>query len=133
MCGIGAPAEKHGGLAAGRCISLLPGARTTVAGAAVLGLAGSPERGVLDEQGGEADGVSVPVPPRKILADRVQRRPRREQKKAGRDVAGVKWSWSQVYEAFADPVVYSCMLDAFQSCVLKWVDLSHAIPQTPPY
>lgn len=80
MCGIGAPAEKHGGLAAGRCISLLPGARTTVAGAAVLGLAGSPERGVLDEQGGEADGASVPVPPRKILADRVQRRPRRERK-----------------------------------------------------
>jgi MFS transporter, ACS family, allantoate permease len=37
--------------------------------------------------------------------------------KAGRDVTGVKWSWPQVYEAFLDPQLWFCMINAFLSSV----------------
>lgn len=39
------------------------------------------------------------------------------QNKAGRDVTGVKWSWPQVGEAFRDPQLYFCMVNAFLSSV----------------
>ena len=37
--------------------------------------------------------------------------------KAGRDVTGVKWCWPQVAEAFRDPQLWFCMVNAFLSSV----------------
>ena len=37
--------------------------------------------------------------------------------KAGRDVTGVKWTWPQVGEAFRDPQLWFCTLNAFLSSV----------------
>lgn len=41
------------------------------------------------------------------------------QNKAGRDVTGVKWYWPQVAEAFQDPQLWFCMINAFLSSVVN--------------
>lgn len=46
-----------------------------------------------------------------------RRQSRIVQNKAGRDVTGVKWSWPQVTEAFKDPQLYFCLVNAFLSSV----------------
>ncbi|KAK4504848.1 hypothetical protein PRZ48_002811 [Zasmidium cellare] len=100
MYGIGAHAQKYGGLAPWRCISLFLGSCTVVLSLICFGLLGSPKevRWLTKEE-------------RAIAQSRVV------QNKAGRDVTGVKWSWPQVAEAFKDPQFYFCMINAFLSSV----------------
>ena len=47
--------------------------------------------------------------------------------KAGRDVTGVKWTWPQVGEAFMDPQLWFCTLNAFLSSVPNGYDNSDTI------
>lgn len=51
------------------------------------------------------------------IADFLTRQARVVQNKVGRDVTGVKWSWPQVAEAFKDPQLYFCLVNAFLSSV----------------
>lgn len=37
--------------------------------------------------------------------------------KAGRDVTGIKWTWSQARECLVDPQLWFCMINAFLSSV----------------
>ena len=48
--------------------------------------------------------------------------------KAGRDVTGRKWCWPQVSEAFKDPQLYFCMLNAFLSSVPNGLAPSFNLP-----
>ncbi|KAK7550171.1 major facilitator superfamily domain-containing protein [Phyllosticta citricarpa] len=90
MYGIGQHAERYGGLAAWRAISLFLGAATLLLSVTSFALLGSPK----------------------------ESRPYcQEQLRAGRDVTGVKWSWPQVAEAFKDPQLYFCCVNAFLSSV----------------
>lgn len=100
MYGIGSHAEEYGGLAAWRCISLFLGACTVVLSLICFGLLGSPK---------EVFWLSSEE--RMIAQSRVV------QNKAGRDVTGVKWAWYQVGEAFRDPQLWFCMVNAFLSSV----------------
>ncbi|KXT14426.1 hypothetical protein AC579_8356 [Pseudocercospora musae] len=100
MYGIGSHAEKYGGLAAWRCISLFLGATTVVLSLICFGLLGSPK---------EVRWLNAEE--RRIAQSRVI------SNKAGRDVTGVKWCWPQVGEAFRDPQLWFCMVNAFLSSV----------------
>lgn len=100
MYGIGSHAEKASGLAAWRCISLFLGSCTIVLALICFVLLGSPK---------EVRWMSKKE--KRMAAARIVKN------KAGRDVTGVKWSWPQVYEAFLDPQLWFCMLNAFLSSV----------------
>jgi hypothetical protein len=69
------------------------------------------------ESGPEADGVSaisscmVPFYSLCISAARILKN------KAGRDVTGTRWNWSQAREAFVDPQLYFSVVNAFLSSV----------------
>ncbi|KAB2578542.1 MFS transporter [Lasiodiplodia theobromae] len=100
MYGIGSHAEKYGGLAPWRCISLFLGGTTIVLSLICFGLLGSPKevRWMTKEE-------------KRMAAARILKN------KAGRDVTGVKWSWPQVGEAFRDPQLWFSMINAFLSSV----------------
>ncbi|KAK4541047.1 hypothetical protein LTR36_008416 [Oleoguttula mirabilis] len=100
LYGIGSHAEKYGGLAAWRCISLFLGGCTIVLALICFVLLGSPKeiRWLSKEE-------------KRMAAARIVKN------KAGRDVTGIKWSWPQVSEAFMDPQLYLCMINAFLSSV----------------
>ncbi|KXT06642.1 hypothetical protein AC578_8495 [Pseudocercospora eumusae] len=100
MYGIGSHAEKYGGLAAWRCISLFLGATTVVLSLICFALLGSPK---------EVRWLNAEE--RRIAQSRII------SNKAGRDVTGVKWCWPQVGEAFRDPQLWFCMVNAFLSSV----------------
>ncbi|KAK3621088.1 hypothetical protein LTR56_023014 [Elasticomyces elasticus] len=98
--GIGSHAEKNGGLAAWRCISLFLGACTVTLSLLCFYLLGSPK---------EVRWLNKAE--KRMAAARIV------QNKVGRDTTGVKWSWPQVTEAFCDPQLYFCMLNGFLSSV----------------
>ncbi|KAK5110532.1 hypothetical protein LTR62_005724 [Meristemomyces frigidus] len=100
MYGIGSHAEKYGGLAAWRCISLFLGSCTLVLSLICFALLGSPK---------EIKWLTKKE--KRMAAARIV------SNKAGRDVTGVKWSWPQVHEAFFDPQFWFCMINAFLSSV----------------
>ncbi|KAL2681497.1 major facilitator superfamily domain-containing protein [Phyllosticta citricarpa] len=93
MYGIGQHAERYGGLAAWRAISLFLGAATLLLSVTSFALLGSPKE------------------------VRWMNKDEKQQLRAGRDVTGVKWSWPQVAEAFKDPQLYFCCVNAFLSSV----------------
>lgn len=98
--GIGYHAEKHGGLAPWRCISLFLGSCTIVLSILCFFLLGSPK-----------EVAWMNKAEKRMAAARIV------QNKAGRDVTGVKWTWSQVGEAFRDPQLWFCTFNAFLSSV----------------
>ncbi|KAF7328846.1 MFS general substrate transporter-31 [Mycena venus] len=99
--GIGLHAKNHpGGLAPWRGISLFLGSATILCAIACFFLLGSPK---------EVRWLSRED--KNIVAARILKN------KAGRDVTGVKWDWEQVIEAFLDPQLYFCGLNAFLSSV----------------
>ncbi|TVY25264.1 putative transporter [Lachnellula hyalina] len=98
--GIGQRAEEHGGLEPWRGVSLFLGSLTLVAALVCFALLGSPR---------EVRWLSKEE--KRMAAARIVRN------KAGRDVTGRKWSWPQVSEAFRDPQLYFCMVNAFLSSV----------------
>ncbi|WPA99955.1 uncharacterized protein RHO25_004575 [Cercospora beticola] len=100
MYGIGSHAEKYGGLAPWRCISLFLGSCTVVLSVICFLMLGSPK---------EVKWLSNEE--RKIAQARIV------SNKAGRDVTGVQWSWPQVAEAFKDPQLWFSMINAFLSSV----------------
>ncbi|KAH7419590.1 major facilitator superfamily domain-containing protein [Cadophora sp. MPI-SDFR-AT-0126] len=100
MYGIGTHAEKYGGIAAWRCISLFLGASTIVAALVCFLLLGSPK---------EVRWMNQDE--KRMAAARIV------SNKAGRDVTGTKWNWDQVVEALKDPVLYFSTLNAFLSSV----------------
>ncbi|KAL0258325.1 hypothetical protein SLS55_007501 [Diplodia seriata] len=100
MYGIGSHAEKYGGLAPWRCISLFLGSTTIVLALICFALLGSPK---------EVHWMSKEE--KRMAAARILKN------KAGRDVTGVKWSWPQVGEAFRDPQLWFSMINAFLSSV----------------
>ncbi|KAL1384748.1 major facilitator superfamily domain-containing protein [Phyllosticta capitalensis] len=100
MYGIGSHAEKYGGLAAWRAISLFLGAATLLLSVASFVLLGSPK-----------EVWWMNKDEKRMAAARVVKN------KSGRDVTGVKWSWPQVSEAFKDPQLYFCCFNAFLSSV----------------
>ncbi|KAI5367922.1 putative major facilitator superfamily, MFS transporter superfamily [Septoria linicola] len=100
MYGIGSHAQKYGGLAPWRSISLFLGACTLVLSVICFFMLGSPK---------EVKWLSAEE--RTIAQARVV------SNKAGRDVTGIKWSWPQVREAFRDPQLWFSMMNAFLSSV----------------
>ncbi|TVY54036.1 putative transporter [Lachnellula cervina] len=98
--GIGQRAEEHGGLEPWRGISLFLGSSTLVSALVCFALLGSPR---------EVRWMSKEE--KRMAAARIVKN------KAGRDVTGRKWSWPQVFEAFQDPQLYFCMVNAFLSSV----------------
>ncbi|SMR47252.1 unnamed protein product [Zymoseptoria tritici ST99CH_3D1] len=100
MYGIGSHTKKHGGLAAWRSISFFLGAVTVVLALICFILLGSPK---------EVRWLNAEE--RKVAQSRVV------SNKAGRDVTGIKWSWPQVAEAFKDPQLWFCLVNAFLSSV----------------
>ncbi|KAK0099518.1 hypothetical protein ONS96_008356 [Cadophora gregata f. sp. sojae] len=100
MYGIGTHAERYGGIAAWRCISLFLGAATIVAALVCFVLLGSPKEVRWMSKGEKRMAAA------RIISN-----------KAGRDVTGTKWNWDQVVEALKDPVLYFSTLNAFLSSV----------------
>ncbi|KAF2142939.1 uncharacterized protein K452DRAFT_248575 [Aplosporella prunicola CBS 121167] len=100
MYGIGSHAEKYGGLAPWRCISLFLGASTIFLSLLCFALLGSPT---------EVRWLSKDE--KRMAAARILKN------KAGRDVTGIKWSWPQTLEAFKDPQLWFCTVNAFLSSV----------------
>ncbi|KAK8152485.1 major facilitator superfamily domain-containing protein [Phyllosticta citrichinensis] len=100
MYGIGQHAEKYGGLAAWRAISLFLGTATLLLSVTSFALLGSPK---------EVRWMNKDE--KRMAAARIVKN------MAGRDVTGVKWSWPQVAEAFRDPQLYFCCANAFMSSV----------------
>ncbi|KAK5133332.1 hypothetical protein LTR08_007857 [Meristemomyces frigidus] len=100
MYGIGSHAEKFGGLAAWRCISLFLGSCTIVLALVCFALLGSPK-----------EITWLTKEEKRMAAARIVKN------KAGRDVTGVHWSWPQAIEAFQDPQLWFCMVNAFLSSV----------------
>lgn len=100
MYGIGAHAEAHGGIAPWRGISLFLGSMTVVLALICFGLLGSPK-----------EVFWLNKAEKRMAAARIVKN------KAGRDVTGVKWTWPQVGEAFRDPQLWFCTLNAFLSSV----------------
>ncbi|KAF2091306.1 MFS general substrate transporter [Saccharata proteae CBS 121410] len=100
MYGIGEHAQKHSGLAAWRCISLFLGSTTIVLSLICFGLLGSPK-----------EVMWLSKEEKRMAAARIVKN------KAGRDVTGTRWSWPQVGEAFRDPQLWFCMINAFLSSV----------------
>ncbi|KAF4310160.1 putative major facilitator superfamily transporter protein [Botryosphaeria dothidea] len=100
MYGIGSHAEKYGGLAPWRCISLFLGSSTIVLALICFVLLGSPK---------EVKWMTKEE--KRMAAARILKN------KAGRDVTGVKWAWPQVGEAFRDPQLWFSMINAFLSSV----------------
>lgn len=113
--GIGSHAEKYGGLAPWRGISLFLGACTLLAAGVCFALLGSPKevRWMSKE---EKRMACVSPSFAWTCIDRLSAA-RIVKNKAGRDVTGVKWSWPQVTEAFCDPVLYFSTVNAFLSSV----------------
>ncbi|EOD47610.1 putative major facilitator superfamily transporter protein [Neofusicoccum parvum] len=100
MYGIGSHAEKYGGLAPWRAISLFLGSCTIVLSLICFALLGSPK---------EVRWMNKDE--KRMAAARIL------SNKAGRDVTGVQWSWPQVGEAFKDPQLWFCTINAFLSSV----------------
>lgn len=100
MYGIGSHAERHGGLAPWRAISMFLGSCTVVLALICFVVLGSP---------GEV--IWMKKDEKRMAAARILRN------KAGRDVTGKQWKWHQVAEAFKDPQLYFSMLNAFLSSV----------------
>ncbi|KAE8454107.1 hypothetical protein EG329_005030 [Mollisiaceae sp. DMI_Dod_QoI] len=98
--GVGAHAQKHDGLEPWRAITLFLGSLTLVASIVCFLLLGSPKevRWMNEEE-------------KRMAAARIVKN------KVGRDVTGVKWNWSQVSEAFMDPVLYFSTANAFLASV----------------
>ncbi|KAK7513158.1 major facilitator superfamily domain-containing protein [Phyllosticta citriasiana] len=95
------PSERYGGLAAWRAISLFLGAATLLSSVTSFALLASPKE--VRWMNNDEKRMARPVC--------------QEQLKVGRDVTGVKWSWPQVAEAFKDPQLYFCCVNAFLSSV----------------
>ena len=100
MYGIGTYSDERGGLAPWRSISMFLGTCTVVLALICFGLLGSP-----------TEVFWLTKNEKRMAAARILRN------KAGRDVTGKKWVWPQVTEAFKDPVLYFCTLNAFLSSV----------------
>ncbi|KAM0722237.1 hypothetical protein Q7P37_001678 [Cladosporium fusiforme] len=100
MYGIGSHAEKHGGLAPWRSISMFLGSCTVVLALICFVLLGSP-----------SEVFWMNKDEKRCAAARILRN------KAGRDVTGKKFNWSQVAEAFKDPQLWFSMINAFLSSV----------------
>ena len=100
MYGIGSHAEKHGGLAPWRSISMFLGSCTVVLALICFALLGSP-----------AEVLWLNKDEKRMAAARILRN------KVGRDVTGKQWKWAQVAEAFRDPQLWFSMVNAFLSSV----------------
>lgn len=100
MYGIGTYSKLNGGLAPWRAISMFLGSCTVVLALICFALLGSP-----------TEVFWLTKDEKRMAAARILRN------KAGRDVTGKKWVWPQVAEAFKDPVLYFCTLNAFFSSV----------------
>lgn len=107
MYGIAQNANKHpGGFAAWRGISAFLGGQTLLAAAIAWFMLGTPN---------EVRWLSArekSVANARILSNN-----------AGTDLTGKKeWKWSQVREAFLDPVLYFQFVNAFLNCVVSFFD-----------
>nr|OQO16559.1 hypothetical protein B0A51_12519 [Rachicladosporium sp. CCFEE 5018] len=93
-------AQKNGGIAPWRGISMFLGSCTVVLALICFALLGSP-KGVIWLNKEEKRMAAA-----RILSNEV-----------GRDVTGVKETWSQVPDAFGDPQLWFCLFNAFLSSV----------------
>ncbi|KAJ6632476.1 major facilitator superfamily domain-containing protein [Mycena sp. CBHHK59/15] len=108
MYAIGLHAKNHpGGLAPWRGISLFLGSATIICAILCIFLLGSPK---------EVRWLSAEDKKYRVRLND-NRAARILKNKAGRDITGIKWDWSQVTEAFIDPQLYFCVFNAFLSSV----------------
>lgn len=110
MYGIGSYAEARGGIAPWRGISMFLGSCTILLALICFALLGSPK-----------EVIWLNKEEKRMAAARIL------QNKAGRDVTGVNWTWPQVGEAFRDPQLWFCMLNAFLSSVPNGYDLEYPV------
>lgn len=100
MYGIGSAAEKKGGIAPWRGISIFLGSCTVLLALICFALLGSPK-----------EVIWMNKAEKRMAAARIV------QNKAGRDSTGVKWNWTQVREAILDPTLWFSMINAFLTSV----------------